>query len=82
MPVKNVAGGGAYMTLNESPSEKEGKCDAWLITRATDESLNESPSEKEGKFRSSDAFHAFMRPSMKVPPKRKGNQIQNLKGSS
>ena len=35
--------------------------------------LNESPSEKEGKFRPvSGAVHAN-EPSMKVPPKRKGN---------
>ena len=36
-------------TLNESPSEKEGK---WRTRRTADSanrSLNESPSEKEGK---------------------------------
>ena len=35
--------------LNESPSEKEGKCDD--IHRISDDftALNESPSEKEGK---------------------------------
>ena len=38
------------ITLNESPSEKEGKF--LLIPAAThrEEALNESPSEKEGKF--------------------------------
>ena len=38
------------MTLNESPSEKEGKsffCTRWI---ASVSALNESPSEKEGKF--------------------------------
>ena len=40
-----------------------------LISR----SLNESPSEKEGKY-PSDAVHSHnKKPSMKVPPKRKGN---------
>ena len=40
-----------YMTLNESPSEKEGKfvrTDPPMAIRES--SLNESPSEKEGKF--------------------------------
>ena len=37
------------------------------------QALNESPSEKEGKY--SKVFHVrgSFRPSMKVPPKRKGN---------
>ena len=36
-------------------------------------SLNESPSEKEGKFMGECERKAHRRPSMKVPPKRKGN---------
>ena len=35
--------------------------------------LNESPSEKEGKFGRSHRSHRLQAPSMKVPPKRKGN---------
>ena len=35
--------------LNESPSEKEGKCLALTGCRARAQALNESPSEKEGK---------------------------------
>ena len=36
--------------------------------------LNESPSEKEGKFNRAVRLTAHFRtPSMKVPPKRKGN---------
>ena len=35
--------------------------------------LNESPSEKEGKFLTPDAVAVALAPSMKVPPKRKGN---------
>ena len=35
--------------LNESPSEKEGKCIAKRILWPRRGSLNESPSEKEGK---------------------------------
>ena len=35
--------------LNESPSEKEGKCKGDLITVEKVSALNESPSEKEGK---------------------------------
>ena len=37
------------MTLNESPSEKEGKWCIGIRTTARLSSLNESPSEKEGK---------------------------------
>ena len=39
------------LALNESPSEKEGKC---VVTRCSIhavDTLNESPSEKEGKCR-------------------------------
>ena len=35
--------------------------------------LNESPSEKEGKYKFVTVNHASDIPSMKVPPKRKGN---------
>ena len=38
--------------------------------------LNESPSEKEGKSGRSLCFPYIYSPSMKVPPKRKGNQNQ------
>ena len=37
-------------TLNESPSEKEGKLPVCWVTRQAAKALNESPSEKEGKF--------------------------------
>ena len=35
--------------------------------------LNESPSEKEGKLRATGGANFLDQPSMKVPPKRKGN---------
>ena len=35
--------------------------------------LNESPSEKEGKCRAGRLGRGACQPSMKVPPKRKGN---------
>ena len=35
--------------------------------------LNESPSEKEGKYLATPFFAVFLKASMKVPPKRKGN---------
>ena len=60
--------------LNESPSEKEGKSAVsafgTLIGVAT---LNESPSEKEGKLLFFHGSSPKVEPSMKVPPKRKGN---------
>ncbi len=43
--------------------------------------LNESPSEKEGKFRFFDEFIRRNKPSMKVPPKRKGNLTTAFVGS-
>ena len=64
----------ADKTLNESPSEKEGKSvldDGKVILS---ESLNESPSEKEGKYSAVAFMRSLMGPSMKVPPKRKGNR--------
>ena len=39
------------MRLNESPSEKEGKCRYISSAKGLVVGLNESPSEKEGKFR-------------------------------
>ena len=41
--------------------------------------LNESPSEKEGKLAVERTSHESPPPSMKVPPKRKGNDEQNRK---
>ena len=64
------------VTLNESPSEKEGKSTDRAHRQGLEGPLNESPSEKEGKFDSVAAPGAKIRgPSMKVPPKRKGNKI-------
>ena len=59
--------------LNESPSEKEGKWLVYGVLCACCDSLNESPSEKEGKFGQGVQVRKFLGPSMKVPPKRKGN---------
>ena len=61
--------------LNESPSEKEGKCQKITCSVLRYTSLNESPSEKEGKSAATVevARLSCCSPSMKVPPKRKGN---------
>ena len=40
---------GCLPTLNESPSEKEGKCPSGKSGARRLPPLNESPSEKEGK---------------------------------
>ena len=40
----------ANLTLNESPSKKEGKYSSHPAVGGSLETLNESPSEKEGKF--------------------------------
>ena len=61
--------------LNESPSEKEGKLMSFCVRLWTLTSLNESPSEKEGKYSTNRRFSQIGQPSMKVPPKRKGNDF-------
>ena len=41
--------------------------------------LNESPSEKEGKYGDFNALYRWLEePSMKVPPKRKGNSYPKI----
>ena len=60
-------------SLNESPSEKEGKSATCAPSGVRALSLNESPSEKEGKSQVSYLPRGDSVPSMKVPPKRKGN---------
>ena len=60
------------LSLNESPSEKEGKSEH-CFDLEHHLTLNESPSEKEGKCRAFLLPFSSFRPSMKVPPKRKGN---------
>ena len=63
-----------FCPLNESPSEKEGKSILHELTSIGEYSLNESPSEKEGKFGGQTGLELrSIAPSMKVPPKRKGN---------
>ena len=67
-------------SLNESPSEKEGKSIEQLEEAVEILPLNESPSEKEGKWRFEIAGFPTPGPSMKVPPKRKGN-LMHTKGA-
>ena len=46
--------------------------------RAASSTLNESPSEKEGKYRGAFGRITLNTPSMKVPPKRKGNESHSF----
>ena len=62
-----------FSSLNESPSEKEGKLQTVSLLVRWFLALNESPSEKEGKSQGLNFTLATGGPSMKVPPKRKGN---------
>ena len=58
------------------PPKRKGNARLLVTQRAAvNEALNESPSEKEGKFVSLalDTGGNLYGPSMKVPPKRKGN---------
>ena len=64
----------SQIALNESPSEKEGKSPPEACHKVAEHiALNESPSEKEGKCMGNQRIKHRVRPSMKVPPKRKGN---------
>ena len=64
--------------LNESPPKKEGKFAHHQSCQCRSPCLNESPSKKEGKFTEQRGlFLAVTKPSMKVPPKRKGN-LENI----
>ena len=47
----------------------------WASTSASAQGLNESPSEKEGKSEHLSHRPDLVIPSMKVPPKRKGNRL-------
>ena len=64
--------------LNESPSEKEGKYSVSILLVVWFYSLNESPSEKEGKWLLVLSPSSSIDPSMKVPPKRKGNSYPKI----
>ena len=72
---------GTVISLNESPSEKEGKFRPSVVCEVSVTTLNESPSEKEGKSGSHVLTCENLGPSMKVPPKRKGNLVSNSDGT-
>ena len=75
---RDIVGGIASgIPLNESPSEKEGKFLSTVTKSAPSRALNESPSEKEGKSAQLEEMKSKLAPSMKVPPKRKGNLAVN-----
>ena len=72
-----------YVSLNESPSQKEGKSKYPSLDTTTPMGLNESPSQKEGKSADSALRCCGMREaSMKALPKRKGNVRINQHGAA
>ena len=58
--------------LNESPSEKEGKCRYISSAKALVASLNESPSEKEGKCRYISSAKALVASLNESPSEKEG----------
>ena len=66
---------GTLSGLNESPSEKEGKCvrstRAFRVRRAS----MKVPPKRKGNDNARARCHWFVPASMKVPPKRKGNKL-------
>ena len=69
--LKRELGNDCLITLNESPSEKEGKSRA-RSGDPTDRTLNESPSEKEGKSRSSPCRYAKYSSLNESPSEKEG----------
>ena len=63
-----------HASLNESPSQKEGKFRDFAVLVPAGGRLNESPTEKEGKSVRSILMAPSLLASMKALPKRKGNQ--------
>ena len=69
--VQASAGGG--WSLNESPSEKEGKSyGKGLSKRRLRWTLNESPSEKEGKYQCHDGSSFFLSALNESPSEKEG----------
>ena len=63
-------------TLNESPSEKEGKSRLWMLRRwicGLRPSMKVPPKRKGNLAGFIAVCKGLYSPSMKVPPKRKGN---------
>ena len=64
-------------SLNESPSEKEGKSVCWVSRkRRISSSLNESPSEKEGKSAAARKGHGGLRSLNESPSEKEGKSQQ------
>ena len=63
----------ANLTLNESPSEKEGKYFFLLIPHFAPIPSMKVPPKRKGNLVFVSISWQELRPSMKVPPKRKGN---------
>ena len=62
------------MCLNESPSEKEGKCLHLVLMKPHSEGASmKVPPKRKGNGVTSHLDAAVRAASMKVPPKRKGN---------
>ena len=72
---RRPTGGSARSRLNESPSEKEGKCQALSSSsrRFRFASMKVPPKRKGNQRIASGDFVYVVLASMKVPPKRKGN---------
>ncbi len=65
----------ANLTLNESPSEKEGKYQCSSALQHGAAPSMKVPPKRKGNSRAGSAISRGTFPSMKVPPKRKGNFV-------
>ena len=64
---------GREASLNESPSEKEGKCEFLPGARVRNDASMKVPPKRKGNLRRPRQVPEILMASMKVPPKRKGS---------
>ena len=66
------------VTLNESPSEKEGKFGEYGHVAWVEEPSMKVPPKRKGNLSMMPPWSVSSAPSMKVPPKRKGNSYPKI----
>ena len=70
----------SLLTLNESPSEKEGKFQSYKReSQAQALPSMKVPPKRKGNWSQNLRSREALKPSMKVPPKRKGNLVAGMR---
>ena len=80
---RRPTGGSARSRLNESPSEKEGKCQALSSSsRRFRFASMKVPPKRKGNYLEPISSGILEGASMKVPPKRKGNMTSEMRAQN